>query len=374
MPNEVVVFNAKEAGAKLTQLVTDRRPQLAALFGVELESERGKAMIDRFVTVALHAATSDQKILRATPESIVESIRDAAMLGLEPVGVTGDGAIVVYDERVKRERPGQTGGVVVYEERVPTAHFQPMYRGLLKLARRSEKVAHIDAHVVYAGDTFELQLGSEPYVRHVPLLVGDRGDYLGAYAVAETDRGRRYVDWMSSADIEVVRRKSRAKDDMAWTDFWPEMARKTVLRRLMKRLPLETLAEMGLRLEAEAEDRAVPVSAPAEVESMSDAKRRLRARLGADGAPAGQEPAAADAAAGQQTGSDDTRMNTTGEQAAPAPSGSGSAPAEPVTEFLDAVAWCASQSDPALGAIEPCSLPAGHDGVHKSAAGSTWPA
>jgi recombination protein RecT len=287
---------------ELVSAVESRRPQLAALLSVDPSTEKGKALLDRFVTVALHAATSRPDILRATKESIVEAIRDSAMLGLEPVGATGDGAIIVYDEKVKAERPGRHGGTIVVEERVPTARFAPMYRGLLKLARRSEQIAHIDAHVVYQGDEIELDLGSNPFVKHYPVLDGSkRGKYVGAYAVAELVNGRRYVEWMTEADIEVVRKTSRAKDAMAWSDFWPEMARKTVLRRLMKRLPLETLAEHALRIENEAEERAIaPALAPPEG---SDARRRLRSRFEpepANGSPPGEdgpaEPPAVDEA------------------------------------------------------------------------------
>jgi recombination protein RecT len=45
---------------------------------------------------------------------------------------------------------------------------------------------------------------------------------------------------MSRAEIEQVRAVSRSKDGAAWSQWWGEMARKTVLRRLIKRLPLST--------------------------------------------------------------------------------------------------------------------------------------
>ena len=188
--NAVVVFDPVAASRALVAGVNSRRGQFAALLGADLETERGRAMMDRFVTVALHAATSRPDLLRATTESLIESIRDAALLGLEPVGVTGDGSIVVYDEKVREERPTRNGGTIIVETKVPTAHFQPMYRGLLKLSRRSDSIAHVDAHVVYQGDTIEIDLGSQPSVRHAPVLDGlRRGGYVGAYAVAEMTNG-----------------------------------------------------------------------------------------------------------------------------------------------------------------------------------------
>ena len=387
MPDQAVaVYDPALAGRELAEAIEHRRPQLAALLGYEADSERGKAMLDRFVTVALHAATRPE-ILRATKESLVEAIRDSAMLGLEPVGATGDGAIVIYNEKVKRERPSTRKGagptdMVVYEETVPVAQFQPMYRGLLKLARRSDQLAHIDAHVVYQGDEIDLDLGSNPIVKHYPVLDGARrGEVVGAYAVAELTNGRRYVEWMTTADIEVVRRSSRARTSGPWVTFWTEMARKTVLRRLMKRLPLETMAEHAMRLESEAEERAVaPVSQPAE---SSDARRRLRSRFVSDGA---------DEADVDSSGSEPTETAPEGESGVSVvPTGS-----ESNIDGSDVVDGDVREA-PALGASPPgrcgaaapielgfaegtiCVLEPGHafpDGkptAHQDEGGSRWP-
>lgn len=330
----VAVYDPVAAGRALTQAVEERRPQLAALLGVELESERGKAIVDRFVTVALHAATSRPDLLKATRESLVESIRDAAMLGLEPVGATGDGAIVVY-----HEKRGDSW--------VDVARFQPMYRGLLKLARRSDQLASIDAHVVYAGDQIELDLGSNPSVRHAPALQG-RGKPIGVYAVAELTNGRRYVDWMPIADVEAVRKVSKAADKGPWVSFWPEMARKTAIRRLMKRLPLETLAEHAMRLESEAEERATVPQIAAPVEQ-SDARARLRARfVASEEAPAELEPVTDGAGAAEEPERQEEPAVVVIAADEPA--------AEPVGEF------CGAGSDPALGDVETCNLAPGHSG------------
>jgi recombination protein RecT len=337
----VPAADAVSAGKALQVAVEERRPQLAALLGVELDSERGKAIVDRFVTVALHAATSRPDLLSATRESLVESIRDAAMLGLEPVGATGDGSIVVY-----REKRGN--------DWVAVARFQPMYRGLLKLARRSDAVASIDAHVVYAGDKIEIDLGSNPSVRHEPALT-TRGAPIGVYAVAELSNGRRYVDWLTYADVEMVRKTSRASDKGPWVDFWPEMARKTALRRLMKRLPLETLAEHAMRLESEAEERAGPpaIEAPAQI---SEARARLRARFDTPETPVDGSGAAEAQEATEDSG-------------------------EIVVEAADAVpASCGAESDPGLGPVDVCNLEPKHKGPHKlvdretGEVYTTWPA
>lgn len=400
--NAVVVFDAAKAGAELVKAVEDRKPQLASLLGIDPETERGKAILDRFLTVALHAATSRPDILRATKESLVESIRDAAMFGLEPVGATGDGSIVVYNEKRKTVRTRGDGSTYEVEESVPTAHFQPMYRGLLKLARRSDKIAYIDAAVVFDGDGIELRLGSDPFVRHVPAIPRDpKAKRVLVYAVAELTNGKRYVDWMTEAEIEVSRKQSRAKDAMAWTSFWTEMARKTILRRLMKRLPLETLAENALRIEAEAEQRAsgeVTVSVPAE----APARDRLRARLGrpVSGALGTGERAAETTSDSEGTdtppeGSNGSTAVLDGQDDPGPASEAGATSKKPpkaeeevegdarvVTDHPDGetvVELCLAKSDEQLGPVETCVLEPGHknpDGSptpHQSKEGTRWP-
>lgn len=384
-PNAVVVFDPVKAGSALVAAVETRKPQLAALLGVSLEDDRGRAAMDRFVTVALHAATSRPDILRATTESLVESIRDAAMFGLEPVGATGDGSIVVYNEKRKeiRTSPDGTRSFEV-EVSVPTAHFQPMYRGLLKLARRSDEIAYIDAAVAYEGDLIEIEQGSDPFVRHVSAIPrAPNARPIVVYAVAELPNGKKYVDSMTVAEVEVSRKQSRAKDAMAWTSFWGEMARKTVLRRLMKRLPLETLAETALRKESEAEERAsgyvdqaVPAAAPA--------RERIRARLGQATASLATEDGAAaptDAPTGTNTSPDGesavSGRSSASEDPGP-PEEAGAAPKEEVVEgeakeLPAEEALCGATSDPALGDPETCIRDAGHDGPHRSKEDSRWP-
>lgn len=399
------------AKSALVQMIRkpERQSQLASLLALDLQTERGRLMLDRFVTVALHTATSDPDLLRATTESLVESIRDAAMYGLEPVGFSGDGAIVVYDEKRVVTRPGRRPGTTVEVEiRVPTAQFQPMYRGLLKLARRSDEIAAIDAQVVYEGDEIALETGSSPFVRHIPTLDGSkRGGYRGAYAYARLRNGELHVDYMTSAEIEVSRKQSRARNSLGWSTFWQEMARKTVLRRLMKRLPLESLAETALRRESEAEERAaIPVVV--EHAPPSEARARIAARFAGGGAagsiaatsasggaanPVATAPDSArpDAQAAETTdyasadsGGSETVLDRESAESTSEDAGAGDQDAaETATDDdadeAEAREICGAESDPKLGPVETCVLAPDHDlaadgsKVHKAETGTVWP-
>ena len=133
-----------------------------------------------------------------------------------------------------------------------TVQYMPMIAGILKRVRNSGEVASIASQLVYRKDVFRYWVdGDGEHIQHEPLMFGERGDIVGAYGVAKTKDGAVYIEVMTKADIEKVRSVSRAKNSGPWSDWWEEMARKTVLRRLSKRLPMSTDIEDVIRREEE---------------------------------------------------------------------------------------------------------------------------
>jgi phage RecT family recombinase len=219
------------AQRQLVAMVEQRTPQLVALFAGD------EALVERFKTVALHAATANPKILASDPLTVIEAMRDSAAMGLELNGVMGEGYLVPYWNS-KRS---------TYETR-----FQPGYRGLLKLIRRSGQVLDISSDVVYEGDAFEFETGSDAYVRHRPAWK-DRGGRLGTYAYAKLPGGVTRVLILTEAEAEQVRKSSKAADDGPWIEWPDEMRKKTAIRRLAKTLPQDPLVERALEVENRAE-------------------------------------------------------------------------------------------------------------------------
>ena len=100
--------------------------------------------------------------------------------------------------------------------------------------------AATDTQVVYENDEFEYWIDeSGPHLRHTPLMGDDRGKATGVYAVCKLKDDSVEIETMSVAQVEEVRAVSRTKGG-PWTDWWDEMARKTVVRRLSKRLPMSS--------------------------------------------------------------------------------------------------------------------------------------
>lgn len=243
------------------------------------------AMIDRdrFVAVAAKAIIENPKVLACTRVSILSALHEAAQLGLEPSGLLGSAYLVPYQRKVVvTERRGDRD--VQVERRVMVAQLIPGYRGLIDLARRSGEIEAIWANVVHLRDAFRVVQGSSPHIEHEPFVADprdppeerDRGPIIGAYMIARL-RGTSVEqnEWMPVDEIEVVRRSSRAKDDGPWITHYGEMARKSVVRRGSKYLPLTPLFSRALELDEEAE--RVSVSGP-DVPTPTPAQRILQRR------------------------------------------------------------------------------------------------
>jgi recombination protein RecT len=268
-PNEergVVPFDAKVRAREIEATLDARRGQFLALLGGDPK------LTDRFLTVVLDAVVRSRDLLEADPLSLLTSVRTAATLGLEPTGVLGDGAIIARRDR-------NQGGKKI-------ATFQPMYRGLMRLARSSGQVASMDAAIVYENDEFDITRGTEPRILHRPTLDDDMGGVKGAYAFAKLTSGELIVRYWPTSKL--IRHRDRfAKDSAFWKNHPEPMMMKTVVHDLMKYLPLGHTASMAV-----AVDEAVEFGEPTPPAVLSRTARRLGAGqdLDDDGEKAPESP------------------------------------------------------------------------------------
>ena len=121
-----------------------------------------------------------------------------------------------------------------------TAQFQLGYKGLVELAYRSGIIKYINAELVFPDDVFEAELGTERSMTHKPNYGIDRTKYDKCnfvYATAKLDNGETVFEVMNKQDIERIRKVSKAGDNGPWKDWPDQMAKKTVVKRLLKLLP-----------------------------------------------------------------------------------------------------------------------------------------
>ena len=184
---------------------------------------------ERFTRITLSALSTNAKLAETTPQSFLGAMMTAAQLGLEPNTPLGQAYLIPY----------RNHGVL-------ECQFQLGYKGLIDLAYRSGEVSTIQAHVVYENDEFEYELGLEPKLRHVPAK-SDRGDPVFFYAVFRTKDGGYGFDVMSVDDVRAHAKKySKAYSNGPWQTNFEEMAKKTVLKRVLKYAPLKTDFVRGL--------------------------------------------------------------------------------------------------------------------------------
>ena len=208
--------------------------------------------VDQFTRVVLTALQQNQELMGVDDkQSLYNSCVKAAQDGLLPDG--REGALVIFN---KKDGNNWRKGV----------QWMPMVNGLVKRAAKSGIV--LDAHVVYANDKFEYTLGDSPTITHVPTPFSEnRGEPIGVYAIATLDDGTKKREVMSKAEVETVRQASKMAAGGPWKDWWSEMARKTVVRRLFKSLPLKTpkdptMATAVTRVDEDFDDTPATDTAP----------------------------------------------------------------------------------------------------------------
>lgn len=223
----------------------------------------------RFVSVTVTAIKRSPELITAEADSLYTSIIRCAQDGLMPDG--REAALVIFKENG-----------------VPKVQYLPMIGGIRKVA--AEDGFTLNAHVVYENDDFDYELGARAWVKHKPAPLGQqRGEPRGAYATATDASGQLVADpeVMDVAQIEHVRSKSKQKDGLAWKNDWPEMARKTVARRLFKSLPRgrQTSERVDRVIRAADEEFEFPPDAP----PMTAAQANAAAAAGAGQPTAGAQ-------------------------------------------------------------------------------------
>ena len=226
--------------------------------------------VERFVRVLTTAVVNNPALLEADRRSLFLSALRAAQDGLLPDG--REGALVTFGQQVQ---------------------WLPMIAGILKKVRNSGELLSIAAHVAYSNDDFTYELGDDEKIHHRPAL-DDRGNPRLVYAIAKTKDGGIYREIMTVGDVEKVRAVSRAANKGPWVSFWGEMARKTVLRRLSKRLPMSSdLDDMIRRDDYDFDGERSDAGSPTHLASRALAETptdRLTADLDAIAAGGNGEP------------------------------------------------------------------------------------
>jgi recombination protein RecT len=217
-----------------------------------LQAAAGKFLdADKLVKVALSCVLKNPKLGACTEESLVAGLAQCAEWGVYPGGGTLAQAYLI-----PRENSYNINGKWVKKKE---ATAQLSYQGMLTQARRANPdLVDVEARVVYEGDGWECVFGFKPKLEHVPKWDGPRADkdVTLVYALAWI-RGyeKPHVEVMTKAEVNEVRTKaSKNTTDSPWDTWFGEMAKKTVLKRLVKAVGGNPELQAHLAKDDEADD------------------------------------------------------------------------------------------------------------------------
>lgn len=233
---------AKIEAYKASILTPERRNELTRV----IPQHVAKDLFERNLGYALQKET---RLLSMSLTLVFAEVAKLTGLGLILDPHLGEAYVIVaWDGRLRAEVPqGRVG-----------------YRGLMKIARGSDEIGIIYASEVCAHDLFKEQRGSHKNLVHEPKTFSpNRGEIIGYYAHVTYREPGNPVDF-ECMDIEDVHRIRNRSDGYKafqeekisktpWVDDEVEMAKKTVIRRLCKRLPQSPDLTMALKIEDEAE-------------------------------------------------------------------------------------------------------------------------
>ena len=190
---------------------------------------------DRSIMSAISELKNNPALNMCDPKAICGGILRIAQMGLEIGSVLGKVYLVPFNGDVT---------------------LMLGYRGMLDLIRRSPDVFSIKSACVYENDLFEFEDGSTPSIKHVRKWT-NRGALIGVFAIIIMKNGYFQYEMMSVEEVEKIRQKSPGKNSKPWVNYFEEMAKKTVIRRLFKTAPssVETIIAMELDEKAEYGDQ-----------------------------------------------------------------------------------------------------------------------
>lgn len=239
--------------------LTAMQPQFAAALPKHVDPAR-------FVRVVMTAVQMTPSLLDADRRTLFASAMRASQMGLLPD--SREGAIVTFKNQ---------------------AQFMPMVAGIMKLVRNSGEISTWSVQAVYENDQFDFCLGDEEHITHKPSL-SNRGKLIAVYSIVTMKDGEKSREVMSVEDVNAIRARSRSGNSGPWVSDYSEMAKKTVVRRHSKRLPLSTDIDGMIKEDDELfmPEQAAPEAAQ-EPEKPSAAKRPSRLQKVAEQAPAPAE-------------------------------------------------------------------------------------
>jgi recombination protein RecT len=234
--NTPAAIKAKE----LTREVSSFEPQIKNALPKQVSAQR-------MTRIIITEISKNPQLAECERGTFYGAILQCAQLGLEPGSALGHAYLVPTRIKGRLEVNLITG-----------------FQGMIDLVERDGRVT-MDAHCVFENDHFEIEQGSHPKLVHKP-AIKDRGELIGAYAIATYKDGRFKFRFLNKDEIDEAKKA------------YNEMAAKTAIRRLFKKLPKTTELARVLELEERheiGESQNLQDIAPAALGGTKDAQESI---------------------------------------------------------------------------------------------------
>ena len=229
----------------------------------------------KFITAAAMAIARDWQLQRCTKESILQCTFDAARFGLTVNDIRGHAYLIPF-----RNKKGDSVCTLLIG-----------YKGFVELARRSGFFTTIETKTVGPCDQFKVSYETEgTKFLHVPNFNEPYGDaeinYVYAMIRQKGSETWPLIEIMSRIQVEHVRATSKCGN--VWASHWGEMARKSVLRRLLKMQAISD--EMAQAMEYDDNQHTQgPIVTPSDEKGTKSLADRLESRAQISARPAEEE-------------------------------------------------------------------------------------
>ncbi len=244
----------------IQQLIEESAKELARALPEHMSSER-------LVRIALTCIRQVPDLAKCTQESFLGALFTAAQLGVEPLA--GRAWLLPFNN--SRKKPDGTW------HSVKEAQFILGYRGLVDLFYRHDKAVSLSWGVVRSTDIFEVELGTNAYLKHIPR--DPQQPVIGYWVMANLANAGKPFHYMTREEcLEHGRKHSKTfnKKTGEWFDSSPwvkdeeAMCLKTVLTQGAKIWPISI--ELQRALETDETSRSLvaggidsPLDIPSEV-------------------------------------------------------------------------------------------------------------
>lgn len=172
--------------------------------------------LEQFMQNASLLIKSNAAIASCSAESVIGALLEAATLQLNPSPSLGNFYLVPFND---------------------SCTLIVGYKGLIELIYRNDKIAKIFADVVYQGDDFEYQHGTEEYLKHTPCNDStDEKDLCYAYCYVKFINGESVFRVLNRKQINHARKSSKTAN--IWNKHPAAMWMKTAVRSISNFLPL----------------------------------------------------------------------------------------------------------------------------------------